>query len=362
MIKIKNLNLKIIIVSLIIWAIVSGLATLSAGLYWLSENRPANWAHLFWYKYSYGIIWSLLSPLLLQIVMKLSFDQFSRMQLFLWHLAGAIILAPIHRFLSASLNHSIQTYFNLFNRPYGWWEYVGNNFFGNAMQGITTYWIIVMVLYAYFLYWRNIQNRLEKTRLTADLSKAKLKNLESQLHPHFLFNSMQSISALMHKDVEKADTAMSELSDLLRMSFKKGDEAKIAFADELAFCKKYIALQQLRFQDNLQIHLNCPNDIMGALVPNMILQPFLENSIKHGFESLGERGVIQVDITRNDDQLEIKIADNGKVTLKNLQFGTGFQNTTSRLKYLYKERAAFNYEIVQGGGFEVSIKLPFEKN
>ena len=356
----SNKNLQLILFGLFIWAIFSTLETISAGLYWIAENKPAHWTHLFWYRYTMGIIWCLFLPLLLKIVKWLPFDQFKWWKLVGYHFIIAIIIAPIHRFFAALLNHFIQTEFDLFNRPYARWEYIGNNFIGNALNGIVTYTVLITLLYSYFLYWRSIQDKLERTQLAADLSKAKLKNLESQLQPHFLFNSMQSISALMHKNVDQAETAMSELSDLLRLAFTKGESPKSLLSEELIFCQKYIALQQLRFQDKLEIQLNCPLVLHAALVPSMILQPFLENSIKHGFQSSGKKGRIQVNIFQEKTELVLEIIDNGQPLLKPFQIGTGFENTKSRLRFLYNDRSSFNFNKHVAGGFEVIIRIPFE--
>lgn len=350
---------RLITVSLGIWAIISCLATLSAGLYWISADRPPHWAHLFWYKYTYGIVWSLFLPLLVWIIKKWPFEKLSWQKLLGVHSIWAIVLASSHRFLAATLNHFIQSRLHLFNRPYGWWEYVGGNFWGNALEGITTYAILIPLLYGYFLYWRNLQNQLERSQLVADLSKAELKNLESQLQPHFLFNTMQSIAALMHKDVEAADTGISELSDLLRMSFKRGEQATILLMDELAFCHKYIALQQLRFQHNLSITIACPDHLKLAFVPTMILQPFLENSIKHGFEPADKKGIIEVAISQQARDLVLEIKDNGVHQKRAIQLGTGFNNTLSRLQFLYQNNFGLDYHALPTEGFRVRIKIPF---
>ena len=352
---------QLLLIGLVVATILSALGTLSSGLYWISENKVAHWAHIFWYQYSHALVWCLFLPILLRVVEALPFEQFKWAKLITWHGLTGGILVPIHRFLATSLDFFIQISLDLYSHPNpNWWDRVSDHFIDNSIKGITTYIIIVAILYSYIFYWRNIKERMAHVQMAADLSKAKLRNLEAQLQPHFLFNAMQSITALMHKDIKEADNAMNALSELLRMAFQKTDEPKIKLREELAFCYKYAALQKMRYQDRLCIGIFCAEDLKDYLVPVMILQPFIENSIKHAVNELNLKAVVNVECTAKEDRLLLEIVDNGSTSSGDIQTGTGMENTMSRLKFLYKQNFSFTYGSIERQGFFVKIDIPIE--
>ena len=199
--------------------------------------------------------------------------------------------------------------------------------------------------------------------MEARLSEAKLEVLKIQLHPHFLFNTHHAISALIPEDPEAADDMLSLLSDLLRMTLEKSDLQEVTLREEMEFLKIYMEIQKIRFRDRLEITTDIEDSSLDAFVPNLILQPIVENSITHGISPKPEGGKIGISAKKKGEFLEICIYDNG-VGLRipensKLIEGYGILNTKERLKELYRKNHSFIIESGSDRGFRVTLKIPY---
>ena len=162
-----------------------------------------------------------------------------------------------------------------------WWTQVNRTYFLNFDWEMMTYWAIIGFWHA-TAYYRVAQDRaLKASRLETRLAEAQLQALQRQLHPHFLFNTLNAISALMHRDVEAADQMLARLSDLLRMALDQRGAQEVPLKDELEFLQKYLEIEQTRFGDRLQVRFDVEPETLDAQVPNLILQPLVENSVRH---------------------------------------------------------------------------------
>ena len=157
------------------------------------------------------------------------------------------------------------------------------------------YAVIVGVSHAVAYYHEAQERKVKAAQLETQLLEARLKTLEAELHPHFLFNTLHAISTLVHRDPESADRMISRLSDLLRITFDRSGEPKVTLKEEMDFLQKYLDIEQTRFQDRLTVHVNIDPDALDGEVPRMILQPLVENAIKHGIA--GRSGGDHVQIT-----------------------------------------------------------------
>jgi sensor histidine kinase YesM len=186
--------------------------------------------------------------------------------------------------------------------------------------------------------------------------------LQRQIQPHFLFNTLNTISALMHRDVDAADAMIARLSDLLRMSLERVGVQEVTLKEELDFLSKYLEIEQTRFRDRLTVAFDVQADVLDALVPNLLLQPLVENAIKHGIGPRPTPGQITVRARRNGALLELDVQDNGvglsAARLTDFNRGVGLSNTRSRLDHLYGSLHRFEFRQPAEGGLLVCIAIP----
>jgi LytS/YehU family sensor histidine kinase len=223
------------------------------------------------------------------------------------------------------------------------------------------YWVIVAVSFAFNYYGKFRERELRAAELEKSLAQAKLHALQMQLNPHFLFNSLHSISALMHQDVEAADRMIVRLSDLLRAALEKSDAQEVTLRDELKFLQSYLEIEKIRFGSRLTVTTEIPADLLDARVPNLILQPLLENAIRHGIEPHAKPGIIELRAQRVNGELTLDVSDNGAgVSNANaIREGVGLSNTRARLRTLYGEAHRFEMGNRPEGGLRVRLTIPF---
>ena len=222
------------------------------------------------------------------------------------------------------------------------------------------YWVMVAVTSAFDYYRKYRERELQAIELEKLLVQAKLQALQMQLNPHFLFNSLHSISALMHKDVDAADRMVSRLSDLLRAALDNTEMQEVALRDELSFLQRYLEIEQIRFGSRLRVEIDAAPETLGAKVPNLILQPLVENAIRHGIEPHARPGRIRLLARRQADELAIEVHDNGGgLTSASPVDGVGLSNTRSRLKTLYGDAHIFEFCSPPEGGLLVRLTIPF---
>jgi sensor histidine kinase YesM len=240
-------------------------------------------------------------------------------------------------------------------------------------ESLLTYWATVIVAHA-FEYYRQARARetqaaqlaAQTARLSEQLVQAQLSALKMQLHPHFLFNTLNSIASLLHKDAETAHRMIARLSDFLRMTLKNSETQSVSLDKELEFLDTYLEIEKIRFHDRLEVEMRIAPETMAAQVPNLILQPLVENAVRHGLANVTSIGRLRISAERLDGQVSIQIEDNGpglnvKRKGKTGDGGVGLANTRARLEQFYG--ADFIFEIVdktESRGTLVSLKVPFK--
>ena len=217
----------------------------------------------------------------------------------------------------------------------------------------------IVVLHHAVVYYRVSRDRaLRASQLETRLAQTQLQMLRMQLQPHFLFNTLHSISALMHKDVRRADSMIVALSDLLRMSLQNIGAQEVPLQSELDFLQRYLEIMSLRFGDRLRLSLDVDPETRDARVPNLFLQPLVENSFRHGFGDLGQ-GSIAITVRRDGDMLHCEVADDGRGLRTGHKEGVGLASTRQRLAHLYGDRQVFSLHGAPGEGVRVSMAIPF---
>jgi two-component system LytT family sensor kinase len=237
------------------------------------------------------------------------------------------------------------------------------------MVGIVIWTIVVIVVAGaasaatarkYQAHIKNRHTRVEE--LEQLLDKARLDALRTQLHPHFLFNALNAISAHVERDPRTARWMLERLGSLLRMSLEHAREQEMPLERELEFITCYIDLQKVRFDNRISLITEVPPDAMSALVPSLILQPLVENAVRHGLSSGSAAGHIEIRAQRDRDTLKVTVKDDGPGLPADWRpehgYGVGLSNTRERLERLYGAAQRFEIGNAPGGGVEVTLTLP----
>ena len=243
-----------------------------------------------------------------------------------------------------------------FHRNWSFLFVLVNDSFGVVLSQL----IFVVMLIAIEWYRTARQAEVRASTLAAQLSSAQLDALRSQLDPHFLFNTLNSISALMHRDVRAADTMLSRLSDMLRMTLDSTSAQEVALRAELETTRLYLDIMDARFGDRLSWSFDIGDPLLEERVPSFLLQPLVENVVRHGIRESQQRTTIRVSAEAAGDALTLRIADDGRGLPPDADLieGIGLRNTRRRLAELYGAAARLEVMNRDGGGTEVIVTIP----
>jgi sensor histidine kinase YesM len=211
---------------------------------------------------------------------------------------------------------------------------------------------------------RSVRAALERERLRAEVAEQRLIALTGQLHPHFLFNTLQGISTLIHRDAEAADEMLAKLSDLLRDVLRHRHQVLVPIEDELRFVRTYLEIAELRFADRLSFDIDVAPDVAGASVPLFILQPLVENALSHGIGLRARGGQIRVRAWKVADRLMLEVSDDGAGLPNGVppREGIGLGNTRERLRASFGEAQRLTIEGQADGGTVVRIEIPYRRH
>ena len=243
-------------------------------------------------------------------------------------------------------------------------SWVQNQYLANLDWTLVTYAAVVGLSHALGYYRESQARALRAATLEASLTEARLKTLEAELHPHFLFNTLHAISTLVHTNPDAADRMISRLSDLLRLTFDRSGAAGVPLKEELEFLQKYLEIEQIRFQDRLSVRFDIDPDTLDTEVPRLILQPLVENAIKHGIGPRSGEGLVQVSTQKRDTGIWIEVRDNGvglsRTSRPKFTKGVGLSNTRARLDCLYGADHRLDFA-EDDGGLAVQILIPLRR-
>jgi len=202
----------------------------------------------------------------------------------------------------------------------------------------------------------------QRSDLERELVEAQLQSLRAQLQPHFLFNALNTISSFTESSPQQARRLMAQLGDLLRASLRHGAQAKVPLSDELTFLDDFLAIESARFEDRLRVTVRADDDVLPLMVPSFLLQPIVENAIRHGVGTRLSGGHVEVIATRNGSGMHLSVRDDG-VGLPvgwslERDAGIGLKNVAARLEHLYGRRNLLRVNPIPSGGVEVTMELP----
>jgi LytS/YehU family sensor histidine kinase len=270
-----------------------------------------------------------------------------------------------HVLLGAAISFGEVTISYAVGRGAGWltMDFV-EHFVLGFPANIVYYWLLVGVGHGLEYYRRLGQREAQNERLRRRLTQAELHLLKSQLQPHFLFNTLHAISALMHRDVKAADRMLARLSQLLRVALDYTGTQEVSLEEELDFLEPYVEIEQVRLGDRLSLELDIQPQVLDARVPHMILQPLVENAIRHGIAPRATPGRIRIRAHGRRDMLDLEVWDDGAGKTNGKRNGSsggglGLANTRARLEQLYGDNFIFEPANDPAGGFRVAISIPF---
>jgi two-component system, LytTR family, sensor kinase len=226
-------------------------------------------------------------------------------------------------------------------------------------------WLIVIAVHA-LLYYQNFRaSELAQSSLKTQLAQAQLRALKMQLHPHFLFNTLHSISSLVLEDPPKANSMIARLGDFLRLTLENSDQQLISLKEETEFLRCYLEIEQVRFGDRLTVAFELEPQTLSARVPHLILQPVVENAIQHAIAPRATRGHINIETKRLNNLLRLEVRDNGPGIASNADLlgaeGVGLNNVRARLHQIYGSEFRFVLMNARDGGLTVVMEIPFQR-
>jgi two-component system, LytTR family, sensor kinase len=340
------------------WTIV-GLAF--ASQFYLSSLRagwPVTWEQAVFSSLGDWYVFALLSIPAIKLARAFPFERRKWLAIGVIHLLASILfsfayivlrawVAQIHSLTSPAPLTFSRAFTPLLAKPFQYYLWV--------------FWVIMAVSHAFDYYQKYHDRELRASELEKSLAQARLQALQSQLNPHFLFNTLHTISALMHKDVEAADRMIMKLSELLRLALDNIDIHEVPLSQELEFLNRYLEIEKTRFRQRLTVEMQIAPETLCAEVPNLVLQPLVENAIRHGIERHARPGKIILRSQQRNGHLLLEVQDNGAGLPegKLSREGIGLSNTRNRLQQLYGSGQKFELQNVDSGGLLARVTIPF---
>lgn len=273
-----------------------------------------------------------------------------------WQFAGVIVYSLVHTTLMALTRDAIFPLAGLGSYDYGIMSF---RYPMEASHDLIIYPIIIGFIYFYDRVRRAREAELAAANLERELAKARLENLRLQLQPHFLFNTLNAVSSVMYEDVRKADAMLARLSEFLRVVLTTSEAQEITLDEELEIERMYLDVMQARLENALELRIFADPDTRMARVPPLILQPVLENCVRHGMPGASSNFEVRISAARSGELLEVRVSDNGTGPGDDApQFGHGLTNVRSRLTQLHGERSAVQVAQLAPQGTEVCLLLP----
>lgn len=351
---------------ILIWTAVALFFVTEAQLYIAFEQgkEPAfdfntyAWSKTLLWEFSGWYLWGFLSIGIYRLAKRFPLEK----NRWIRHLPIHILVSPIFAFGHMALHVTVLTLFDrLMENGYQFSYLFTMDVVNRFTWRIVVYFVALAGCHLILLQRKFREEERRADRLETQLARAELDAMKMQLQPHFLFNTLQSISELMHQDIEAADEMMVRLSHFLRLSLESSSSREVTLQRELEFLRSYLEIEELRFRDRLRVRMEIDPDTLVARVPNLILQPIVENAIRHGIAPQAQ-GEIEIRTTRRNGMLCLQVRDNGAGIQADTvpKAGIGLSNTRTRLEQHYGKQQKLELSQLKEGGVVVTLELPFK--
>ncbi|HSK71343.1 MAG TPA: histidine kinase [Pyrinomonadaceae bacterium] len=345
----------------LIWGTWNFIALYSASeiIFRQTDNLPVDVWGVLLRELINGNIWFLLTPVVIWLSLNKRISKPNWLGGVIFHITAGLIIS----FFQSAIYSFVLRLIGLSAAPNTYFQDLQNQLTFHFHFNFFSYWVVFGVTYTIDYYRKYRERDLFASQLETRLTRAQLDALKMQLHPHFLFNTLNTISVLMEKDVKAANRMLVNLSDLLRMALDNIGTQEVSLKDELEFLERYLKIEETRFEERLKVRMNVEPETLDARVPNLILQPLVENAIKHGISPQIAGGTIEIRAEREGQTLRLSVRDSGagigNKELAKIKKGIGLANTQARLKQMYDGNHTFQINSEEGNGFSVNITIPF---
>ena len=344
---------------LALWTVFAILGTWMNYGFQAARLHPISWSHAIVINVTAYAIWAfLLTPIVLLLCAKFPLGRTGTVWFVPAHLLGMATTLGIDVVVKTALHGRV--YPDLPHLPVA--SQLGQYFFSQTEADVQIYLVVAVLGYVVAYYAKVRNQELRASRLETNLVKAELQVLKMQLQPHFLFNTLHSISSLVSTDPRAAQKMICSLGDLLRLSLVREDLPEVTLRRELEFLELYLDIERVRFQDRLIARIQVNDEILDAKVPYLLLQPLVENAIKHGVARRPGSGCVEVAAYRDSEHLCLVVTNDnstsGAVPVSD-GMGIGLENTRNRLRILYGYDACLRVRDLAEERFEVKVSLPF---
>ncbi|HWX65898.1 MAG TPA: histidine kinase [Rhodanobacter sp.] len=338
------------------WTLLALSYALSSGLSSISEGHDPAWLRGLTWNLADFYLWMLLAPGIGWLGRRSTVHGWPRFLAL--HVPASVGVALVQTLLQLLIFWFVCGPGRMPVHSFG--SYVGMEFAYKFQQGLVIYWVILVVLRGMESRRHLRGERLRNAQLETQLAQSQLQALRMQLQPHFLFNTLNAISALALADPLQARLMIARLSDFLRLTLEEGHAPQVPLSRELEFLACYLGIQQVRFQDRLSTWLDVADDTVHAAVPNLILQPLVENALRHGLQNKPGSGILRISSRRDGDCLQLRVDDDGLgLPPHDMPEGIGLGNTRARLHMLFGASAQFDLTRLPAGGTRAEVRLPF---
>jgi len=303
----------------------------------------------------YWLGWGLLAIAVVWLGRRFPLAGARRLRALAVHLAASVAVALLHMIVFAFASAVLRA----------WWEGVAVSWPAAPLTRrqfeweLTMYWACTGLAHLVSSREQHRASQLLTARLEAELAQAKLVALQRQIQPHFLFNTLHTLMAVMHRDVDTASRLVEALGDVVRATLKADSRGMASLADELEIVRAYLLIEQVNRGPRLRTSIEVEDGLAGAMLPQLMLQPLVENAIRHGWANVTDGAHVQVAACRRDHNLEISVRDNGAgFGSGSGGFGIALANIRSRLELLYGDQHHFEVAPAPGGGVHASLTVP----
>jgi sensor histidine kinase YesM len=310
-------------------------------------------------------LWALIIPLVYRFLHLLLWRKDRPLYANLSSILNGVLIAVAHSSVSYWLFIGIYSLLSDFNLSSAM-SHIMSAIYVGCVSSFVELWILIGMFSAIDYYKKYREQMVMMANQEKELANAKLTAFRMQLHPHFLFNSFNSVMSLIDIDKLQAKNMLAELSILMRRLLENDRRHTVTVKDELSFISSYLEIEALRFQDRLEIEIDIEDELKDALLPNLILQPIVENAIKHGFNQSIQQCKISIQIRENKEHLFIRVEDNGveNPVIPKLPHsgGIGLQNVYRRLEQMFDKDFIFTVYAVNPKGFGVQLQMPLTRS
>jgi signal transduction histidine kinase len=352
------------------WTVLGLVESTKAYVSWQLRETPRSWAFVLAANMPWWYVWMLLTPAVLLLARRVRLDGERWRSALAIHAAASFVASIAHLLIEGTIFHETMAWYGMPVMPLR--MQLAQFLNAYLMSDLLTYWAVAGGYFALEYYRRYRDGALVSARLEAEsarlalgLAEARVQALRMELNPHFLFNTLNAISGLVRRaENARAVDMLARLGELLRATLDRDMAPLIPLEEELAILDRYLDIERVRFGDRLTIEIDVEPDALDALVPALVLQPLVENAIRHGVTRRPGDALVRIAARRADATIELEVRDTGRGLPSDvpgaLREGVGLSNTRQRLAELYGDAASLRLGNAPGGGARVDLVLPFQ--